>query len=159
MKRSGLSMRAKGVGEEESFFPKISVLLLEKHLHDLRLKCYSNIRTFYAKLLQISSYKFYHATENNILSISLGGATFQTTSSLRTEADFFSKILGLTRVWSTFFFSPQKMWTRPGPDPKFWKKVGLCTKWGSGLKSRAPGGYTQNFILCRMVKLIRPYLK
>ena len=49
---------------------------------------------------------------------------------------------------------------RPEVDPRFcFCEVGLCTKWGSGLKSRAPGGYTQNFILCRMVKLIRPYLK
>ena len=30
-----------------------------------RLKCYSNIKTFYAKLLQIWSYKFSHATENS----------------------------------------------------------------------------------------------
>ena len=88
--------------------------------HAGRLKCYSNIRTFYAKLLQIWSYKFYHATENKILSISPGGATFQTTSPLRTEADFFSKILGLTRVWSVsgpHFLWWKNMRTRPGSNP------------------------------------------
>ena len=52
---------------------------------------------------------------------------------------------------------------QPEVDPRstrdFFCEVGLCTKWGSGLKSRAPGGYTQNVILCRMVKPIGPYLK
>ena len=41
-----------------------------------RLKCYSNIRTFYAKLLNIRSYKFYHMKENQISRVSPGGATF-----------------------------------------------------------------------------------
>jgi len=75
--------------------------------HAGRLDCYSNIRTFYAKLLQIRSYKFYHAKENKIWSISPGGATFQTTSPLRTEAILFSQNFGSDpgpiRVWSTYF--------------------------------------------------------
>ena len=47
---------------------------LDKHTR--RLKCYSNIRTFYAKLLHMGSYKFYHMKENQFLRVSHGGATF-----------------------------------------------------------------------------------
>ena len=121
---------------------------IEILLHAGRLNCYSNIRTFYAKLLQIWSYKFHHAAENEILNISPGGTTFQTTSPLRTEADFFSKILGLTRVWSgsgPHFLWWKNMWTRPGSDPKFWKKIRIPLSTFNTLaflyNYRAPGGW------------------
>ena len=64
-----------------------------KHARRLTVNAIATLEPFTQKLLQIWSYKFYHATENKILSKSPGGATFQTTSSLRTEAEFFSKIL------------------------------------------------------------------
>ena len=40
------------------------------------LKEKTTIELFYAKLLEIWSYKFYHTKENPILSVSSGGATF-----------------------------------------------------------------------------------
>ena len=97
------------------------VFILYIH-HAGRLNCYSNIRTFYAKLLQIGSYKFYHAKENKMLSISPGGATFQTTSPLRTEAILFLQNFG-SDLGPTHIFLLEKSVdqnrTRPGPDPKF----------------------------------------
>ena len=48
----------------------------EKIYHTRRVKCYINIRTFYVKLLNIRSYKFYHMKENQISRVSPGGATF-----------------------------------------------------------------------------------
>ena len=44
-----------------------------------RLQFYSNITNFYAKLLEIWSHKFNHATENEILCKSIGGAISQIT--------------------------------------------------------------------------------
>ena len=66
--------------------------------------------------------------ENQISRVSPGGATFQTTSSLHTEAILFLKKLGSgpgPGLVHKFFgeeicgSDPDRTRTRPGPDPKF----------------------------------------